>query len=132
MAYRLVLLITISFLYGWHPQAQAVDCFPVYGNWCGINYPEPGHYPAPVDVFDTVCMRHDLCLQYPNYRQVCDENFINELGELRKRYGSLPRPLEWADMAIRIKAGHSPLTAMPEPTPMDAFGLLFMATKPCQ
>ena len=58
------------------------DCAPVYGNWCGENYPLTGYDPRPVDTWDRACMRHDKCYDDGTSKEVCDREFIAELEEL--------------------------------------------------
>jgi len=42
--------------------AQAQVSLPVYGNWCGPDYPANTAIAAPpVDALDAACMRHDYC-----------------------------------------------------------------------
>ncbi len=109
--------------------AAAFKCMPLYGNWCGINYPSGG-FPPPVDAFDAACMRHDLCTAAPGADTGCDIAFVSELRGLAAQAGYLPRPLQWAEYAIRVKSG-GPWGGMPMPTPWDAFGVMSSVAAPC-
>jgi hypothetical protein len=110
-------------------QAAAFKCMPLYGNWCGVGYPVAG-LPPPVDAFDAACMRHDLCTAGPGPEQSCDVAFVGELYAVAARVGYLPRPLQWAEYVIRVKAG-GPVGGMPMPSPFDAFGLMSSVAAPC-
>ncbi len=110
-------------------QAAAFKCMPLYGNWCGIGYPVAG-FPPPVDAYDAACMRHDLCIADAGPKQACDIAFVGELHRLAAQTGYLPRPLQWAEYVIRVKAG-GPMGGMPMPSPFDAFGLMASAAAPC-
>lgn len=112
------------------PAAHAFKCVPVYGNWCGLNYPPAGAFPPPVDPFDAACMRHDLCLVGPGPEAACDLAFAGELAALAVQLGYLPRPLEWAEYVIRVKSG-GPWGGLPLPSPQDALGLMSGLTAPC-
>jgi hypothetical protein len=111
--------------------ASSFKCMPIYGNWCGVDWPPPGSYaPPPVDAFDAACMRHDFCTSGPGSDTPCDVALVGELHTLAYQYGYLPRPLQWAEYVIRLKAGGS-WRGMPMPSPWDAFGLLRSLTTPC-
>ena len=110
--------------------ATAFKCMPLYGNWCGINYPTGG-WPPPVDAFDAACMRHDLCTGGPGPDKGCDVAFVSELRTLGAQSGYLPRPLQWAEYAIRVKSGGAPWAGMPMPSPGDAFGFMSSIAAPC-
>jgi hypothetical protein len=110
-------------------QGAAFKCMPLYGNWCGVGYPVAG-FPPPVDAFDAACMRHDLCIAGPGPAQVCDVAFVGELHAVAARVGYLPRPLQWAEYVIRVKAG-GPVGGMPMPSPFDALGLMSSVAAPC-
>lgn len=109
--------------------AGAFKCVPVYGNWCGIDHPRRG-WPPPVDAFDAACMRHDLCTAAPGANQACDIAFVGELRGLAAQLGYLPRPLQWAEYVIRLKAG-GPVGGMPMPAPGDLFGAMSSLAAPC-
>ena len=127
-----VRLITALFLLcSWHSSSYAMKCLPIYGNWCGPDHPHISQSPPPVDEFDAACMRHDICTSFPADDTVCDIRFVNELRGLSAKYGYLPRPLQWAEYAIRVKAGDAPWNGMPMPTPMDALGFMSSITAPC-
>lgn len=111
------------------PQAAAFKCLPIYGNWCGPGHPSSGPLP-PVDAYDAVCMRHDLCSMAPGPDRHCDWAFVGELNSLAAHTGYLPRPLQWAEYLIRFKAGGSPM-GFPMPTPFDAMGLASAIASPC-
>ena len=56
--------------------------FPVYGNWCGPDYPQnPYTAQAPLDALDAACMRHDYCTAVQGrFDCGCD---LALMGELR-------------------------------------------------
>ena len=110
--------------------AHAFKCMPIYGNWCGPDYPPAGTAPPPVDASDAACMRHDLCTAGPGPDTPCDIALVGELHSLSQRYGYLPRPLQWAEYVIRVKAG-GPWGGMPWPGLGDAFGVLSSLAAPC-
>ncbi|MES9856903.1 MAG: hypothetical protein ABW166_09910 [Sedimenticola sp.] len=64
-----------------HPIGGA-ECAPVYGNWCGENYPLTGFEPRPVDAWDRACRKHDKCYESGKSKDYCDEYFVAELEEL--------------------------------------------------
>lgn len=109
--------------------ASAFKCMPIYGNWCGIDHPSRG-WPPPVDAFDAACMRHDLCAAQPGPDRGCDIAFVSELRGIAAQVGYLPRPLQWAEYVIRLKAG-GPWGGMPMPTPGDAMGVMSSLASPC-
>ena len=54
--------------------------FPIYGNYCGFDYPKSGVYPIPIDKIDLACKNHDKCYDKNGFfNKKCDENIINEL-----------------------------------------------------
>lgn len=110
-------------------QAAAFKCMPIYANWCGIDYPSHG-WPPPVDAFDAACMRHDLCFAGPDSTTACDQVFVAELRGIAARLGYLPRPLQWSEFLIRVKAG-GPLGDMPMPAPDDALVAMSSLFSPC-
>ena len=61
------------------------DCAPVYGNWCGENYPLPGNNPPPVDGWDRACRDHDKCYEGGRRKSACDERFVEDLNDLASR-----------------------------------------------
>ncbi|MGV6815822.1 MAG: hypothetical protein ACWA44_00970 [Thiotrichales bacterium] len=103
----------------------------LYGNWCGMGVPEPGTFPPPVDDYDAACMHHDQCVadRFMN-KKACDIGFVNELNLLRAHYGSMPRPLEWAEYVLRLRSGGD-WRGMPMPRPDDPFGVLRSFTDSC-
>jgi hypothetical protein len=109
-------------------QAQAFKCLPIYGNWCGPGHPSAAGLP-PMDAYDAACMRHDLCVASAP-ETLCDRSFVTELHQLAAQTGYLPRPLQWAEYVIRLKAGGG-WGGMPMPTPWDGMGLLSSALSPC-
>jgi hypothetical protein len=123
------LLLALA-LAGTAPGAHAFKCMPVYGNWCGVDYPPAGTAPPPVDPFDAACMRHDLCTAGAGPVTACDIAFVAELRRLALAHGGLPRPLQWAEYLFRVKAG-GPRGGMPLPTPSDAWGILSGLVAPC-
>ena len=66
-------------------------------------------------------MRHDLCTSGPVPGGACDYAFVGEVRTLAAQLGYMPRPLQWAEYAIRVKSGGS-WGDMPMPTPWDAMG----------
>jgi hypothetical protein len=110
--------------------AAAFNCMPIYGNWCGINHPSRGA-PPPVDAFDAACMRHDLCVATSPSDTPCDIAFVQELRSVAARVGGMPRPLQWAEYAIRLKAGGG-WDGMPTPTPWDVMGAFSSLASPCR
>jgi hypothetical protein len=110
--------------------ANAFKCMPIYGNWCGPGHPPAGTAPPPVDAFDAACMRHDLCTAGPAPDKSCDMVLVSELHTLAQRYGYLPRPLQWAEYVIRVKAGGH-WGGMPRPGLGDALGALTSLAAPC-
>ena len=100
--------------------AAALKCLPIYGNWCGPEHPRYGS-PPPVDAFAAAGMRHDICTA-TGPDTPCDIAFVNETRSLAAQLGYLPRPLQWAEYVIRLKAG-GPAGGMPAPAPGDLFGL---------
>jgi hypothetical protein len=112
------------------PNAQAFfKCMPLYGNWCGPGHPSAG-FPPPADAFDAACMHHDLCTAGSGPDGPCDVRFVGELRALAHQYGYLPRSLQWAEYAIRVKSGGS-WGDMPLPTPWDALGAMSTIASPC-
>ena len=85
----------------------------------------------PVDVYDAACMRHDYCTAAPVPQTVCDRAFVVELNQLAARTGYLPRPLQWAEYALRVKSGGG-WGNMPMPTPWDAMGMMSSVLSDCQ
>jgi hypothetical protein len=59
-------------------------CAPVYGNWCGENYPLAGYDPTPVDSWDQACRRHDKCYDSDQDRRSCDREFRREIERLSR------------------------------------------------
>ncbi len=114
--------------------AQAFfKCMPLYGNWCGVDYPPPGSFPPPVDAFDAACMRHDLCTGRRGFgNAVCDRALVADLERLRWQYGGLPRPLQWAEYFLRVKEGGAPWAGMPLPHPGDAMGFMDSLLSNCR
>lgn len=62
------------------------SCAPVYGNWCGENYPLTGNDPPPVDVWDEACRAHDMCYDSGRNKRSCDRQFQEELEDLSYDY----------------------------------------------
>lgn len=104
-------------------------CFPMYGNWCGANYPPPGTNPPPADPFDDACRRHDYCYAMVGPSDACDVALVRDLNMLAARFGYLPRPLQWAESMLRMKSG-GPM-GFPMPTPGDMFGVMDMMGADC-
>jgi hypothetical protein len=76
-------------------------------------------------------MRHDLCLSERFDETLCDRFFVLELRDLASRVGYLPRPLQWAEYAIRVRSG-GPWGDIPSPTPGDALGFLSSLAGRCR
>lgn len=62
------------------------SCAPVYGNWCGENYPLDGYDPPTVDDWDEACRSHDLCYDSGKNKKYCDRQFQEELEDLSRDY----------------------------------------------
>ncbi len=124
----IVLAIAAVFAFAAHGEARA-KCMPIYGNWCGANYPPPGANPPPVDVFDDACRRHDHCYLRFGAANHCDVAFVHELRALAARIGYLPRPLQWAESLLRMKSG-GPI-GFPMPTPGDMMGAMSSVMTDC-
>ena len=58
------------------------SCAPVYGNWCGENYPTEGYDPRPVDSWDRACRAHDRCYESGASKKSCDREFLSDLQRL--------------------------------------------------
>ena len=69
--------------------AGAQVSIPVYGNWCGPDYPvNPAFSAPPIDAVDAACMRHDYCTAVRGrFDCGCDLALMNEL-----RYTPWPNP----------------------------------------
>ncbi len=67
------------------PLGISAQGIPVYGNWCGPNYPSnPALAGPPVDALDAACMRHDICTaQRGRFDCGCDLALMNELRYTR-------------------------------------------------
>ncbi len=67
-------------------------CAPVYGNWCGEDYPLDGYNPEPVDVWDGFCRDHDKCYEEAgnmNFnKEQCDKEFVYKIRQesLKRRF----------------------------------------------
>lgn len=99
-------------------------CFPVYGFWCGADWPPRGRNPRPIDAFDAACMRHDYCYErFGEDDRRCDAGFVQDLHGLFWQYRYLPRPLQLAERYYSTRIG---LASGPPPMPMpgDIMGLL--------
>ena len=64
-----------------------VKCQPIYGSWCGKDYPAyeaTGFKPDPVDQWDEACMEHDLCYDQNGKSGIekCDREFSHRLERL--------------------------------------------------
>jgi hypothetical protein len=131
MASKTILAALLALgLAGGAGSAQAFKCMPIYGNWCGIDWPASAAVAPPIDAFDAACMRHDICTAGPGPDTPCDIAFVNELHSLALVHGGLPRPLQWAEYVIRVKAG-GPVGGMPMPLPWDFMGLMSSLAAPC-
>ena len=87
---RLFVLVIVALPLG----AMAQVSLPVYGNWCGPDYPRnPGTAQPPVDALDAACMRHDYCTAAQGrFDCGCDLAFMDELRNTR-----WPNPYAQAD-----------------------------------
>lgn len=67
------------------PLSTTAQSIPVYGNWCGPNYPaNPVTAGAPVDALDAACMRHDICTaNRGRFDCGCDLALMSELRNTR-------------------------------------------------
>ncbi len=76
------LFAILALMWPWGAMAQSV---PVYGNWCGLNYPSnPALAGPPVNALDAACMRHDICTaNRGRFNCGCDLAFMNELRTTR-------------------------------------------------
>ena len=66
--------------------AATADGLPMYGNWCGPNYPNNVIEASrpPIDPLDAACYRHDVCTGGNDSRNCdCDIRFMRELRNLR-------------------------------------------------
>jgi len=90
-AKRLIAIVMLL----WPLTAAAQMSVPVYGNWCGPDYPaSPGLAGPPVDALDAACMRHDYCTAARGrFDCGCDLAMMNELRFTR-----------WATPAIQANA----------------------------
>ena len=61
------------------------DCAPVYGNWCGKDYPHAGEDPPAVDRWDAACRSHDRCIVAGKSKDLCDRLFVAELEKLNRQ-----------------------------------------------
>ncbi|GEM_PF-4527320 len=79
------ILFILFFLGGCTSMAYKVgfaECAPVYGNWCGENYPLPGYDPPTVDEWDSACRDHDKCYGSSEEKRKCDRKLVKELERL--------------------------------------------------
>jgi len=45
-------------------QESGMFDMPIYGNWCGLNYPaDPSIAAEPIDDLDAACKQHDICYE---------------------------------------------------------------------
>lgn len=63
---------------------KEVATFPRYGNYCGLDRPQVGEAPIPVDEVDGACMNHDRCYadKGPENVTMCDTMLITELKNI--------------------------------------------------
>lgn len=78
-----------------------VECFPVYGNWCGEGYPAyetTGYKPEPVDIWDASCKAHDLCYDElgKEAEGFCDRKFATEIETLYQKGYPVPHAMSAA------------------------------------
>jgi len=58
---------------------------PLYGNWCGPNYPSnPISAAAPINEIDAACQQHDLAYAR-GYQAYGDYQLVNHLSAIRNR-----------------------------------------------
>ena len=70
---------------------------PVYGCWCGPNFPPEDTNPEPIDEWDKACKEHDLC--YRNYGkndEECDLEFVLNLESISPDIGYAPGQMQAA------------------------------------
>ena len=60
-------------------------CAPVYGNWCGEDYPLKGFNPRPIDNWDRACRDHDKCYESGASKSECDSRLVSQLERLSHR-----------------------------------------------
>lgn len=85
---RVLILFACFSLYGCGQTLHSVglaSCAPVYGNWCGENYPLTGYEPDTVDSWDEACMVHDKCYESGKSKSACDRQFVQKLERLSRR-----------------------------------------------
>ena len=59
--------------------------FPIYGHWCGPNYPRAGEDPAPFDTLDGFCRVHDICYAEKGYSDCsCDRALISSIQRAKR------------------------------------------------
>ena len=59
------------------------SCAPVYGNWCGKDYPsDEKENPPAVDRWDEACREHDNCYSRSTSKDKCDRRFVAKLEKL--------------------------------------------------
>ena len=74
------------------------SCSPVYGNWCGKNYPLTGYDPRAVDVWDRACRTHDRCYEDKGFgSKRCDREFVSRLRTLWRGGYPVPHQMGNAD-----------------------------------
>jgi len=81
----IVLAMSAIFLASCAPSLYKVGekkCGPVYGNWCGENYPLAGFNPPAVDNWDRACRAHDHCYESGEPKKSCDKAFVSEVERL--------------------------------------------------
>lgn len=59
---------------------EAVSSFPIYGNYCGPDYPKTKSTAIPIDMTDLACKDHDLCYEQNGYlNATCDQELVDDL-----------------------------------------------------
>ena len=78
---RLIAIILLL----WPLGAVAQVSVPVYGNWCGPDYPySPALSAPPIDPLDAACMQHDYCTAVQGrFDCGCDLSLMYELRNTR-------------------------------------------------
>ena len=74
-------LAQLAMATGMLAQSTGGSAVPIYGNWCGPNYPaDPTRAGPPVDPLDAACLRHDICVATRgSFDCGCDVGLLREL-----------------------------------------------------
>lgn len=89
----LIFVIMMSACSSVRPDRQ----MPVYGCWCGPNFPPSNTNPDPIDRWDEACKEHDLCYrEYGRNDEECDLDFVVSLEFLSADIGYAPGQMQVA------------------------------------